>query len=205
MNLMHDLYEMTMRAGSLEAGMKAFFDFYSNKKSEFKHVGDIEKIKVLKGEMNNSTIYVLTLDNEAIAYFVTLMNNSFTVFNGAYVVPAHRSQKLTEKFLAFLKKHENGSKILFGKTHSSATVELIKSIAKSMRYELSWVSDDGKKKEKYDEKTIDKFYSLTKPTEWSVLLENDGIFEGAQRFYNLENHDLHQFYDWWVEDMTPYV
>lgn len=201
-----DLLEMTMKAGDLSSNLKRYFDDYVKYHEAYKHVGDIEKIQVLKNSDDHSSIYLLMMQEVGVAFFEVNVYDSAedqpyddsTLINVAYIDDEFRGKGILEKFIWFLKKHENASKILMGDVHSTMMVPAIKKLSK--KFETSWVKKDQKIKYDPDPEELKNYYHPGGSTGWMVMLENQGSFEVWPIFFNESSPDFRQRYDWLLED-----
>lgn len=199
-----DLKEMTMKTSDTSYWAVKFFNREFKNISEYKHTADIEHIKVFKKDHGkvNGIIYLLTMNEEPVGFYQILeLEPNKCELSVAYLDEKFRRQKITQKFLFFLKTREHYSTIRLGEYHSPGTIELVKTLPKS--FDVYWVKDD--EKIKYDEKEIDKFYSKRIPTGWYIVLENFGVYtngneKGWPRFFEDGDPGMKKFYDYFLED-----
>lgn len=161
------LTEMTMRVSSYEE-LGAYIDQFADINVTGEFAGDLQHYQVYKRARDKFTDYAV-FDKESIIAFFVLEQNELL---NAYVKPEHRKQGVFSMFLFFLKRNEGFTKIIIGDLHSEATVEAIKHIA--IRFHVYWTN--GEIKVPYDPAKIDDFYSHLEPTEWQIVLENNGDF-----------------------------
>ena len=173
---------------------------YVEQLADFQHVGDIEQIQVLR----NSTIYLLLKADVGVGFFEVIKHDSTenlpytnaTLINVAYVADEFRGNSIFEKFIWFLKKHENGSKIILGDVHSPMMISTVKKLSK--KFETSWVKQD--QKISYNVEHLDQYYSYSGPTGWMIMLENYGSFENWPVFYDETSSDFRAKCDWLLEN-----
>jgi hypothetical protein len=188
MHLLRELSEMTMKAGNLGPALKNYFNHFSANLDGFVHVGDIEKIQVLKKD----DIYFLKTADVSVGFFQVLQKPNSCTLQNAFIDDSFRGLKLFEKFIWFLKRNEGYDKIFMGDTHSKDMQNAIKSL--SHRFNISWVKDN--EKQPYNPDNTDKYYHSMKPTGWVILLENDGDFTDWPKFFNEGLVCVKQYYDW---------
>ena len=178
---------MTMKAGNLEAKLIQSFDYLkSTKKDSMKHVGDIENVDVLFED----NIYFLKTKTDDIGFFQVLKHDNEAIIQNMYIDTPFRRQGLMSKFFFFLKRNEGYDKIRLGDVHSKDTIIAIQKIAH--RFTTYW--EKNGQTEPYSSETINDFYSPTKPTGWTIVLENDGDFSSWPKFNN--SLDVRCDYSW---------
>lgn len=180
MKICEILREMTMKHGTMENQLSIYFKSIIKDEKNYKHVGDIEQIKVLK----NNDIYLLITDDKPIAFFQVTNSNNVADLQNAYTIPELRKTGIFTKFIWFLKRNEGYNQIRFGDVHSEDTIEVIKAISK--RFDTYWQNGKGEKIP-YDVNTIDQFYSKKHPTDWKIILENNYDFSDWPKFYEVPN------------------
>lgn len=183
---LQDITEMTMRAGHMDQHLNQFFKNIAKQKTEFKHVGDIENIQVLFKEQ----IYLLTKDATPLAFFQVYDEAPNAILKVAFVDAPFRKQGIFSKFIWFLKRNEGYKRIILGDVHSPDTIAAVDYI--SHRFNVYW--DNGKEQQPYQADIVDRFYSNFQPTEWRLVLENEGDFSSWPKFYNIA--DIHTWYEW---------
>jgi hypothetical protein len=151
-----DLKEMTMKAGDLSSSLKGYFEQVLKHQHEYEHVGDIEGIKVLKKEQ----LYLLMSQEVGAGFFEVKPTSEHALLNVGYIAEEFRGKGILEKFILFLKIHENFSKILLGDVHSVMMVTALKKLSK--KFKASWVK--GAEKVEYDPANVADFYHDMKPT-----------------------------------------
>lgn len=197
-----DLKEMTVKTSDTSYWSSKFFNSEFKNIDEYEYTADIEHIKVFKKDHGkNGIIYLLTLDDEPVGFYqVLVLDQNKCELSVAYLDEKFRKQKITQKFLFFLKSREHYSFIRLGDYHSPGTVELVKSLPKM--FDVYWVKDN--ERIEYDEKEIDNFYSKKIPTGWHIVLENFGTYtngneKGWPRFFEECDPGLKKFYDYFLE------
>jgi predicted acetyltransferase len=186
---LNNIIEMTQTFGKTgEHIINAMNSIYDNRKS-YDHIGDINQAQVLY----KNNIYLIILNNEPIGFFQVFNKNDTALVSNMFIIQKHRKKGWMSMFLFFLKQNESYSKIQLGDRHSEDTIKAIKRISK--RFNIYW--EKNGKREPYDIKTIDKYYSLIKPTGWNIILENDGDFKDYPKFWNHNSilQDLRIQYD----------
>lgn len=188
-----DLHEMTMQAGSLEAPLRKAFEHISfNEKQKYSHVGDIEEIKVLRG----NDIYFLTSEQHDIGFFQVINHGDTGLIQNMFVDTPFPKKGIMSKFFWFLKRNEGFDRIKLGDVHSLDTTQAIQKIAHRFN-KVYWERGNkltGVETRPFSPNTIDQFYGTTAPTGWSIVLENDGDFSNWPKFFNIV--DVHTHYDW---------
>jgi len=187
-----ELQEITMKVGNLDTQLSNIAVQNKEHWKTGKHIGDIEDKKVLLFKATDKNwIYSLWKENELISYLL-LVNNSPVEVSQVWIDPNYRGQKIFSKLLWYLKTRENYSSILLGDIHSKDTVEVLKYLSRFKNY---WTN--GKEKISYDSTEIDKFYSLERPTEWKLVLENNGDFSSWPKYTT--GYMVNDYYDWQIE------
>lgn len=179
--------EMTMRAGDLSYNLERYLIAARKNSLKFKHIGDIEQLKVLRNENE----YVLSQDDYFIAYFYVDEND---ILVAAFVEEQYRNKNILLKFIWFILKYLKLSELKLSDVHSRDTIRAMQKL--SDRLSLFW-RKDGVDRE-YSKETIDDFYG-TKPTGWILVIKNDGVFEEWPLFFNPNVPDIRQYYDWLFE------
>ena len=180
------LHEMTMKVGQMnqEDGFYAkYLTQASSEQSDYDYVGDIEYIKV----MQQDDVFLLVIDGNAIAFFQVSVQGELL---NAYVSATHRNTGVFTKFIWFLKRTLNYSRIIFGDRHSPDTQEVVKRLHK--RFNVYW--SNGIATREFDPNNTDEFYSDKAPTGWKIILENDGDFSEWPKSFNLLDSRTH--FDW---------
>lgn len=187
--------EMTMRtpANAFE-DMSKELPFFQTLKETGEHCGDIEHTQIYKKSRKSLIDYAFFQQEQCVGFAVLNGN----VVTNLYVTPQVRKTGIGSLFLFFLKRNEGISKLVLHDVHSEQTVDFIKRIYK--RFDTNWVK--GNEKIPYDPNTINQFYSIERPTGWSITLENDGDFSKWEKFWINENNknggppDIHSIYQW---------
>ena len=186
------LKEMTMKAGDLSYNLSRYFNKASKEILEFSHIGDIEdKFKVMKRESE----FLVLSQNIPCAYFVVQQKDLKIEISVAFVEDSFRKQSIFAKFIWFLKRFFHSNEIMLSDVHSKDTIESLKRL--NNRFLIHWEKDGVKVK--YDPDEIEKYYGISKPTGWKIVLENDGNFLDWPRFFNENIPDIKQHYDWLIE------
>lgn len=164
---------MTMRGPDLNAlASKHAANNYEQWKSNGLYIADIENYRVLKNAGYSPKIdhYSLWDDDELVAFASLGSDNTV---DGVYVNPAYRGQKIFSMILWFFKTRLNKSPIILGDIHSKDMQEVVKGLS---RFEKKWYNIKTNEVEPFSLDTLDKYYSLSGPTVWRLMLENDGEF-----------------------------
>lgn len=155
-----------MRGINLENDAKIFGETFKNEWKELgEYIADIEKFKVIKHEH-----FYSLWDSDNITAFCSLAGN---VVDRVYVYPEYRGQKLFSMMLWFFKTRLGISSIELGQVHSKAMQEAINGLS---RFDKVWINKDTGERRPFNQETNDEYYSYIKPTEWRLVLENDGNF-----------------------------
>lgn len=185
----------TMITGSQEGNMKQILKIINDNIDNFSYDGDIEQFKVLKSNLDNLYgIYAIQNEkNDIIAFYQVLpKNNDTKILNLLYVAPEGRGNKLSEKFVEYMKRHLGCSKILLGDRFSPDMFNLVKNLSK--RFTVNWENEKEGLVEPYKEETIDNFVSLMGPTGWQIILENSFDKTIYPRFYGENGNFAGSFY-----------
>jgi hypothetical protein len=169
--------EMTMKVPSYEA-LENYMPQFNHLINDGFHCGDIEHFNIYRKQRDSFTDYAAFLEGKIVAFFV-LDGNEIT---NAFVSKDYRKKGLFSAFLFFLKRNEGLSKIILGDNHSYETIEAVKRIHK--RFETSWFKGD--EKVPYNPQQDSPYYSMSKPTGWKIMLENDGDFSKWQKYFHHE-------------------
>ena len=165
--------EMTMSGPDLNLLAQQFAD--KNKQqwaTSGEYIADIEDYKVLKnlGSTQNSDHYSLWDKNNLVG-FASLGDDN--VVDGVWVNPDYRGRKIFSMMLWFFKTRLNKSPLILGDIHSKDMQELVKGLS---RFEKKWYNIKTKEVEPFSLETLDNYYSHGRPTQWRLILENDGEF-----------------------------
>lgn len=201
-----DLKEMAIKGPSME-NLDLFFRTEFKNINEYDYTADIELkthkdvdiLKVYKKDYGTKgIIYLLRFNDENVGFYQVMEKSSkFCQLLTAYLDKNFRRQKITQRFLIFLKTREGYSSIELGDIHSPDTIELIKSLPQM--FNVYWVKD-GEKIE-YNKNEIDKYYSKTYDTEWQIVLENDcKTMVDWPRFFEERDPGIKKFYSCFVEE-----
>lgn len=200
-----DLKEMTVKTTDPSSWSKKFFDNEIKKIDQYQHTADIEHIKVFKKDYkkNGGIIYLLILNEEPVGFYQILeLESNKCELSVAYLDEKFRRQKITQKFLFFLKTREHYSTIRLGEYHSPGTVELVKTLPRM--FDVYCVKD-GEKIE-YNKNEIDKYYSKTYDTGWQIVLENDcKTMIDWPRFFEERDPGIKKFYSFLLKNINAQV
>jgi hypothetical protein len=165
--------EMTMRGPNYDKLATKLANEYSSIWKTGKYIADIEQFKVLTSDslqVPGATTYTLWDENKLVA-FASLVNENEV--DGVWVDSEYRGQKILSKLLWFFKTRLNKSPLILGDIHSTDMQEVVKGLS---RFEKKWFNIKTKEVEPFNAETLDKYYSFLKPTNWRLMLENDGEF-----------------------------
>lgn len=138
-----------------------------------KYIADIEEFQVIRYE----NFYSLW-DRDELCGFTSLTNN---VVDDVWINPTYRGKKLFSKLLWFYKSRLGHNQLLLGKVHSRMMQEVVKGLS---CFKKSWVNVKTKANEPFDLETLDHFYGDVEPTDWRLMLENNGDFSDWPMFRN---------------------
>lgn len=144
------------------------FDLFSG--DQFTHIGDINsKNKVFHLASSNSDFYIVkdALNDDYVEAKYQVLDSSPKVLEFVWVDPKYRGQNLTASFVSFLQKIDGHSPLLLGNKISIDALKLVNKLAG--KFDVFWYN--GTSKEKYNIKTVSKYTSQDKPTEWQLMLE----------------------------------
>lgn len=158
------------------------------------HDGDIESYSVhASNDKDFPGFYALEDHNgDLVAYFQIINGNER---NMPWVAENHRGQGLSAKFILYCQRHLGIKKLIMGQQVSPSAIGAIKSIAR--RFNCYWT--DGTAEVPFDPDTVDKFTSLTGPTKWRLVMENDSNFKWNRFVQEAPNWQL-DFYSCYLDD-----
>ena len=188
----------TMLTGNQENNMKLILKNIKENLDDFSYDGDIEEFKVLKSNSKNLFgIYALQNENNDIVAFFQVLEKSNDIgeLNLVYVSPEARGNKLTEKFILFMKRILGYSKILLGDRFSPDMLQFVKNIQK--RFIVNWTN--GKELEPFNDENIEKYASYMEPTGWQVILENSTDMTKYPRYYGENGKLSESFYSCYID------
>jgi hypothetical protein len=165
--------EMTMRGPNYDKLATKLANEYSSIWKTGKYIADIEQFKVLMSDslqVPGATTYTLWNENKLVAFASVINENEV---DGVWVDSEYRGQKILSKLLWFFKTRLNKSPLILGDIHSTDMQEVVKGLS---RFEKKWFNIKTKEVEPFNVETLDKYYSFLKPTNWRLMLENDGEF-----------------------------
>ena len=165
--------EMTMRGPNYDKLATKLANEYSSIWKTGKYIADIEQFKVLMSDslqVPGATTYTLWNENKLVAFASVINENEV---DGVWVDSEYRGQKILSKLLWFFKTRLNKSPLILGDIHSTDMQEVVKGLS---RFEKKWFNIKTKEVEPFNVETVDKYYSFLKPTNWRLMLENDGEF-----------------------------
>lgn len=163
-----------MRGPNYDQLAKKFGDQHRDRwRSHGQHIGDIEQYALIQ-DGNFFSMW----DQDAMVAFASLSDHDNTVDN-VWVDSAHRGQRLFSKLLWFFKTRLNRNPLIIGPVHSPTMQEVVKGLS---RFRKSWVNVQTGQREPFDPAATDRYYDSMHPTEWRLMLENQGDFSGWPRF-----------------------
>jgi hypothetical protein len=181
--------EMTMRGPDLSLQAEQYARYHeSTWKQHGKHIGDIEQYNVLKYENQYSVWH-----NDQIVACATLSEDN--VVDKVWVSKNYQGLKIFSMLLWFFKTRLNRSPLTIGNVHSKMMQEVVKGLS---RFEKYWRNIHTDQKEPFSVETLDNFYSYLKPTEWVLILENNGDFSDWPMF-NTNSDFIREPYEPYVE------
>lgn len=160
---------MTMRGSNFDAQAENFgkisIQFW---KKNGKHIADIEEYRVVKCDGYYS---LWNVDDQLIAY--CLLSDFDNKVDNIWVSKEYRGKKIFSMMLWFFKTRLNKDYLVLGSVHSTDMQEVVKGLS---RFNKTWMNIYTGEKRPFDVTTLDDYYSYMKPTDWRLVLENDGEF-----------------------------
>lgn len=139
------------------------------------HVGDVDGRPIIRTEVNGILLYgIKDQDNPAAVCSFLPISQTVWEWQVAFTSVEHRRQGMIARILWFVKDQEKKSILDYG-AHSQDAVEMLKSLAKTNRFNMFWFNTETKEKVQYDPQQDNntRFTSLVKRTPWRILIENN--------------------------------
>lgn len=168
-----DLFEMTLHNSyaQTDTDIKPYFDYLQEHGS---HVGDQDGLEVWASYSKDTIIFGIKLNN--ITTTVVTFSPKTDILWELQIVHSltqYRGYKHSHKILWFVKSQEGKQIIDYG-CQTDDGMRLVKSLALSQRFEISWINVKTGEKHPYTNNINNTPYmSKLKKTDWRILIEGD--------------------------------
>lgn len=173
---LQEISEMTMNNYVEQTDEKAlpYFEYLTQ---HGQHIGDQDGLAILCTKFNDTILYGIK-QNDTITTIITfkIKNNTTWILHVAHTLTRYRGKRHILKLLWFIKSQEGKSIIDYG-SQTNDGIRLVKTLALSNRFELSWYNIRTNEKQPYNAKTDNTkntpYRQDHKMTDWRILIEGD--------------------------------
>lgn len=164
----------TMRLGKIP--QYAIDGIFAHLDKEGVHTGDQDAKPIIRAEYNSNVLLGI-MNNDGLTSFITFKKeidaNGFNELGVIYTKPEYRNMKDAHRLLWFAKDQDKIAFISSG-VQSEDGHTLMRSLAKSKRFDMHWLNDDTNEKREYVEAEDvypSEYRKLDTKTGWRIIIE----------------------------------